>query len=140
MKAKSLWLVGIAVLVAVSGCATITAKNLKFDETLPESQACTLELQDNVSISLFDGNPVKWEASFFGSRTNFSNFPVGHHRFVLNWTTTRCWGAGGVGGVDIIPHHEEFEQDLEAGHTYRVTHFVLFGIDFGVKIKDVTKK
>jgi hypothetical protein len=136
MKAKSLWLVGIAVLVVASGCATITAKDLTFDESLPASRACSFELRDNLSISLFDGKPVKWESSFFGSRTNISNVPAGKHRFVLNWTTTRTWGDG---HVDYIPHHVEFEQDFEAGHTYRGTHFVFLGIDFGVKVKDVTK-
>jgi hypothetical protein len=140
MKAKNPLTLGIVLLV-LSSCASITTKYLTFSEEPPASPVCNLELWNNISISLFDGEPVKWAPGFFGSRTNISNVPAGRHLFVLDWTTDeRYFGSS---DPHYVSHHEEFEYTFEAGHTYQAAHFVwtfIVVLDFGIKIKDITQK
>ena len=129
---KSLLIITVVLAVLISSCATA---QFSHDESLPEVNTCTIELKDQVTMTLLNGVPVNYGPKGFGKNTIITYFPPGNHKFVLNWYTYQKQG----GVTWSTPHNVEFEREFEAGHTYRITCPTILGINFGIQFKDVTK-
>jgi len=116
----------LAVTVFFSACVGL--RNLGvFDESVPEAMTANLQLRNNISVILFNNQPVDWRATGLTQSRVTISLPAGEHSFMLRWTEQERMYTRAV-NIDMIP-----------GRTYRVDLQWLFFIN-RIRVRDVTPR
>ena len=123
-------------LVVLSGCVGTNAIGV-LDESVPEQALVNLELRNDLSISLYNNQPVDWGPSgLTQSRTTIS-IPPGNHKLLVTWresVTSNGW-------TQHYTKTKEIEHEFQAGNNYRIYMQKIWLVFFtlkDVKIKEIT--
>ena len=138
MKIKIALLAIAAGAMLMSACVGVEHLGV-FDESVPEEARCFLEVRNNLSVILFNNQPVNWTSGFTKDKVAIY-VPPGDNTFVVTYLITRSYGpnmtttqtVSKTVGMEFLP-----------GHSYRIYKqeiWLLFITITNVKIKDVTPK
>jgi len=139
MKFQRVFLfLALAASVVFSACVGTKALG-SLDDSIPEEMQSHLEITNNLSVILFDNQPVEWAPGFTDNKVKIS-IPAGQHSFLVKWNETRGSGANmrTVSRTAQIPTTE-----IVAGRTYRIYKQkipLLIVTIINIKIKDITPK
>jgi hypothetical protein len=137
MKLKDVFF-ALAASVLLSSCVGTKALGV-LDDSIPEEMQSHLEIRNNLTVILYDNQPVEWAPGFTQNRVTIS-LPPGEHSFLVKWIVTSGSGAnvryhtrtGEVPTTEFLP-----------GRSYRIykqSIWVVFFTIERIKIKDVTPK
>ena len=138
MKTKIAILAVLAIAVLAGSCVGTNALGV-LDESVPPESLSHLEVRNNLTVVLWNNQPVEWTPEGLGNSRVTISLPPGEHSFTVRWTEsqtqqgfTRSWYET----RDIEP------TTFLPGHSYRISQQRIWLIFFTVKnvrIKDVTK-
>jgi len=115
MKTKITLLTIIAAAVLFNAC--VGMNNLgAFDDTIPEAMQANLEIRNNLSVILYNDQPVSWSPGFTQNKVSIT-LPPGPSTFVVSWTETST--LAGMTFTDTRTY--TLSKDLLPGHNYRIT-------------------
>jgi hypothetical protein len=140
MKKPRLMTAGMAILAVLifAGCVGTTTLGV-LDESVPQESLCPLELRNNLSVIIYDNQPVEWEAEGLGNSRVTISLPPGEHTFMTRYYVSRNSG----GFYTTYTYTNTVTETFIPGHSYRIyiqkIWLVFFTIN-NVKIKDVTPK
>ena len=133
MKAFFLFFSVLAIVILAGGCVGTNALGV-IDESIPSERLSHLEIRNNMTVVLWNNQPVEWSPDgMTNSRVSIS-LPPGEHSFTVRWTES-----------NILDWHETRNiepTEFLPGHSYRIYQqkiWLLFFTIKNVKIKDVTK-
>ena len=131
-------------LFAIMVCAVLTGACVGvnhlgvLDESVPEEQRCFLEVRNDLSIIMFNNQPVKWESEF--TKDKFTIYlPPGENTFLVTYVEARTFA--GVTTYDTISNTVSME--FLPGHSYRIYKQKIWLLALtitSIKIKDMTPK
>lgn len=133
MKVKVLFSFAVMAVIFFTGCQSPAHR--VYDEAVPPEQRCTVKIHENVTVTSFDGDTVRWSgiSQAAGSREGlkggnaiYSNpftgyatveISAGPHKFVADYYKEIRGGSyiQKIKGRDL-----SFNYRFIAGHTYRI--------------------
>jgi hypothetical protein len=136
MKTKAVFLTILACAVLFGSCVGTRALGV-FDESVPASMSCDLEIRDNLAVVSFNDIPVEWAPGLTDNRVTIT-IPSGNHTFRVRYFITQSFGDQSI----TIPVTETVEgTELFPGRSYCIYKeeiwLVLVTVT-NIKIKDVT--
>jgi hypothetical protein len=140
MKKSGLLTAGMTILAVLifAGCVGTTALGV-LDESVPQEFLCPLEIRNNVSVIIYDNQPVEWEAEGLGNSRVTISLPPGEHTFMTRYYITSSNGRYST----TYTMTDTVSQTFLSGHSYRIYKqkiWLLFFTINNIKIKDVTPK
>ena len=122
---KGLVLLVTAVLVAACASTSKKSSRIEMDNLLPLDQTCTLEVQEGIIITQFNGDRDAFrQTDFWGAYTTITRVPAGKGDLSIRYAIRSDYGS--------YPYDKWFHQEFLPGHTYRI--YYSFG---EAKIKDM---
>jgi hypothetical protein len=139
MKQWSLVFVLTAALLVLAGCVGVTSLGV-WDAGVPDEELCTIEIWNDLRVTMFDTSMVSWSADFFSNRAVIQ-IPSGVHTLTLMWTTSESYNSGDTQYTNTYEHARPYQQEFIRGHTYRITRQTgwLF-LEFDPVITDITRR
>ena len=138
MKVKTFLLAVLTVIVLLSACVGTKSLGI-LDESVPEEARCPLEIRNNLSVILYNNQPVEWAPGLTENKVTIA-LPPGEHTFAVRYYVSRSYGNY-TETVPVVANISATE--FIAGHSYRIYKqniwLLLFTIT-NIKIKDVTPK
>lgn len=125
--------------VLLGSCVGTNALGV-LDESIPQERQCNLEIRNNLSVILYDNQPVKWAPGFTQNKVTIT-LPSGQHTFLVVYYETETNNLTGFTTTRTID--TKIEQEFISGHSYRIykqSTWLVFLTITTVKIKDVTPK
>lgn len=122
----------------LGGCVGTTVLGV-LDESTPEDQRCPLEVRNNLSVVLFDNEPVEWDSKLTNDKFTI-DLPPGGHTFMTKYYITENYGYGGSRTRTVTAN---VSMEFLPGHSYRIYRqdiWLLFLTLRNVKIKEVQPK
>jgi hypothetical protein len=127
----------LAALLLPAGCAGTKDLGV-LDPSLPEERQCPLEIRDNLSVIMYDNQPVEWIPGFDQNKVDIV-LPAGQHSFVVKYYTT----TGSQYHTTTQAHTVIINQEFLPGHSYRIYQIRIWLIFFTIintRIKDLTPR
>jgi hypothetical protein len=137
MMKKIVVLIALLSIVLFVGCVGTTALGV-YDDSVPEASLCPLELRNNLSVIIYDDQPVTWEPTLTANKTTIA-LPPGGHTFIFRYYVQRSYG----GMTEYVAQTATVSQEFLAGHSYRIYQqniWLVFFTISSIKCKDVTPK
>jgi hypothetical protein len=137
MKTKVSLLVILITAVLFSGCVGTNVLGV-FDESVPEEMLSHLEIRNNLSVVLFNNQPVQWAPGLIQNSVTIS-VPAGENNFIVTWTESVNRGGG---FYDIITRTADVSKEFLPGHSYRIymqSIWLIFFTIKNVRIKEVSR-
>jgi hypothetical protein len=128
----------LAAAVLLGACVGTKALGV-LDDSIPEEQLSHLQINNSLTVILFDNKPVEWAPGLFDNRVTIS-LPPGQHSFLVKWYETT--GSGAMQRT-VTRTAEVPTTEFLSGHTYRIYKqniWLLIVTITSVKIKDITPK
>jgi len=122
-----LFLFVLAVLFATCASAK-TGKRIEMDNLLPLEETCTLEVEDGIIITSFDGDPDAFKPVDFWGTTVITRVPAGRKSFMIRYVVQAQQYTHATDKSFI-------NQEFLPGHTYRL--YISFNEP---KVKDLGKR
>jgi len=116
MKTKIALLAVFAGAMLMSACVGINHIGV-FDEMVPEQDQCLLEVRNNLSVILFNNQPVSWESGLTKDKVTIF-VPPGDNTFVVTYVQAR-----NLPGSNLITHNTvstTLNMEFLPGHSYRI--------------------
>jgi hypothetical protein len=140
MKKSGLLTAGMIVLAVLifTGCVGTTALGV-LDESVPEGSLCPLEVRNNISVIVYDNQPVEWLPEGLGNSRVTISLPPGEHTFMIKYYVSQSSGYYST----TYTVTDTITQTFLPGHSYRIYRQNIWLIFFtinNIKIKDVTPR
>jgi len=116
MKTKIALLAIVAGAILMSACVGVNHIGV-FDESVPEQNQCFLEIRDNLSVILFNNQPVNWEPGLTKNKVTIY-VPPGENTFVVTYVQTR-----NIPGSNLVTHDtisKTVSMEFLPGHSYQI--------------------
>jgi len=116
MKRKIALLAILAGAMLMSACVGVNHIGV-FDESVPEQNQCLLEVRNNLSVILFNNQPVSWESGLTKDTVSIY-VPPGENTFVVTYVQTR-----NLPGSNLVTHNtvsNTVSMEFLPGHSYQI--------------------
>lgn len=134
MRIKEFLFVSLAAVILFSGCVGTNAMGV-FDISIPEEKLSHLQIRNNLSVVLFNSQPVEWAPGLTQNKVTIS-LPPGEHSFMVRYFVSDNRGhhtvTANIPATTFLP-----------GHTYRIYKrniWLVFFTITNVRIRDVTPR
>ena len=123
--------------ILFSACVGINNLGV-LDETVPEAMRANLEIRNNLTVILYNDQPVNWSSGLTQNRVTIA-LPPGESTFLVQWTETSGSGAHAM----HYTRTQTVSMNFLPGRDYRIDKrniWLLFITITNARIRDVTPR
>lgn len=134
MKTKIALFTVIAAAILFGACVGLNNLGV-LDETVPEAMRANLEIRNNLSVILYNDQPVRWSPGITENRVSIA-LPPGPSTFLVQWSESAGHGM-------FNTRTKVLSMDFLPGHDYRIDKqniWLVFFTITNVRIRDVTPR
>jgi len=138
MKTKMAFVSIIIAAIMMSACIGVNHLGV-LDEKIPEENRCFLEVRNDLTVVLFNNQPVSWSPGLTKNAVSIY-LPPGNHTFMVRWIYVENAGSMHARNVDRTA---TVSMEFQPGRSYQIYKQKIWLIFFtieSVKIKETKSK